>query len=171
MFCHLNVVRITKPLCRNFNIQNGKVLIKKNKFPPRPKLGADDENDIEETFLHGGRGPGGQKINKTNSKVQLKHLPSGVIITCQETRSRARNRDIAREKLALKLAELKGDTRRQDALVEWEQQSKRSKAKKSRQKHEQAKMNRELERQRELEQEEKLIETMMNATGKAKTTR
>lgn len=38
-----------------------------------------DESEIEENFIKGG-GPGGQKINKSVSCVQLKHLPTGIII-------------------------------------------------------------------------------------------
>jgi protein subunit release factor B len=44
--------------------------------------------------------------NKTSSAVQLKHLPTGLVIKCQETRSREQNRDRARQLLARKLDEL-----------------------------------------------------------------
>ena len=60
--------------------------------------------DIEETFVRGS-GSGGQKINKTSSCVQLKHLPTGTIVRCQETRSREANRWLAREMLAERLLE------------------------------------------------------------------
>ena len=56
------------------------------------------EEDLEERFVLGS-GSGVQKINKTSSCVYLKHLPSGHEITCQETRSREKNRLIARERL------------------------------------------------------------------------
>ncbi|KAG9719516.1 hypothetical protein KCU59_g18006, partial [Aureobasidium melanogenum] len=59
-------------------------------LPPRPTI---LESDITEAFLKG-TGPGGQKINKTSSAVQLKHLPTGLVIKCQETRSRSQNRKI-----------------------------------------------------------------------------
>ncbi|KAH0408375.1 hypothetical protein KCU90_g21991, partial [Aureobasidium melanogenum] len=65
-------------------------------LPPRPTI---LESDITEAFLKG-TGPGGQKINKTSSAVQLKHLPTGLVIKCQETRSRSQNRKIARRILA-----------------------------------------------------------------------
>lgn len=71
------------------------VLIKRNMLPPRPKFQSFMEDEIEEKFLHGGRGAGGQKINKCNSKVQLKHVPTGIIVSCQETRSRDQNRKLA----------------------------------------------------------------------------
>ena len=38
------------------------------------------DEDIEENFVKGS-GPGGQKINKTNSKVQLKHIPTGIVVS------------------------------------------------------------------------------------------
>ena len=37
-------------------------------------------------------GPGGQHVNKTDSAVRLKHLPSGVVVTSQEARSQYRNK-------------------------------------------------------------------------------
>lgn len=49
------------------------------------------ENDLLEKFILG-TGSGGQKINKTNSCVFLKHLPSGIQIKCQKFRSRESNR-------------------------------------------------------------------------------
>lgn len=113
-------------------------LIKKNKLPPRPKFTKQLELECEEKFLHGGRGPGGQKINKCNSKVQLKHMKTGVVVTCQETRSRENNRKIAREKMALELERLKGDsdiTLREQALNDWVRQGKRAKDKRSKSKH------------------------------------
>jgi hypothetical protein len=44
--------------------------------------------------------------NKTNSAVQLKHIPTGLVVKCQETRSREQNRDRARQLLARKLDEI-----------------------------------------------------------------
>jgi protein subunit release factor B len=56
------------------------------------------EEDLQENFVLGS-GPGGQKINKTANCVFLKHLPSGTHVKCQESRSRAANRQRARELL------------------------------------------------------------------------
>lgn len=56
------------------------------------------EEDLEERFVLGS-GSGGQKINKTSSCVYLKHQPSGHEVNCQETRSREKNREIARTRL------------------------------------------------------------------------
>lgn len=52
------------------------------------------ETDYELKFIRGG-GAGGQKVNKTSSTAQLRHLPTGIIITCQTERSQSANRDMA----------------------------------------------------------------------------
>ncbi len=69
------------------------------------KLGLKDE-DLEEAFVKGS-GPGGQKINKTSSAVQIKHLPSGLVVHCQDGRSQAQNRLLARWLLVEKLEALR----------------------------------------------------------------
>ena len=56
------------------------------------------EDDLEERFVLGS-GSGGQKINKTASCVQLKHVPSGFEVSCQDSRSREKNREVARIRL------------------------------------------------------------------------
>ena len=56
------------------------------------------EEDLEERFVLGS-GSGGQKVNKTSSCVYLKHLPTGTEIKCQESRSREKNREVARGRL------------------------------------------------------------------------
>ena len=56
------------------------------------------EDDLLEKFILGS-GSGGQKINKTNSCVYLKHIPSNLEVKCQESRSRETNRYLAREAL------------------------------------------------------------------------
>lgn len=108
---------------------------KKNKLPPRPTwLVKDDE--IEEVFLKGGRGPGGQKINKTNSKVQLTHIPTGIVVQCQFSRSQERNRKRAREILALKLEELNDPENCRTAMISKRvSMTKASKQKKSNRKY------------------------------------
>lgn len=84
-------------------------ILSEKALPPRRKL---IETEIEENFLKGS-GPGGQKINKTSSAVQLKHLPTGIVVKCQETRSREQNRKMARQALGERLDELeKGDASR-----------------------------------------------------------
>jgi peptide chain release factor len=60
------------------------------------------EEDLLEKFILGS-GKGGQKINKTASCVYLKHIPSGIQIKCQQERSRALNRFLARRELCEKI--------------------------------------------------------------------
>ncbi|KAI0167139.1 RF-1 domain-containing protein [Hypoxylon sp. FL1284] len=102
-------------------------------FPPRPKPPPEDE--IEEAFLKGS-GAGGQKINKTNSAVQLKHLPTGIVVKSQATRSRSQNRTIARQLLADRLDRIaRGDESRSAVVGEVKRKRKASSAKKSRRKY------------------------------------
>lgn len=54
--------------------------------------------DLEESFIKGG-GHGGQKVNKSNNCVYLKHLPTGVAVKCHVERSRELNRFLARREL------------------------------------------------------------------------
>nr|XP_057926106.1 mitochondrial translation release factor in rescue [Doryrhamphus excisus] len=61
-----------------------------------------DEGELEEQFVRGS-GPGGQATNKTSNCVVLKHIPSGLVVKCHQTRSvdinRKRAREIMQEKL------------------------------------------------------------------------
>ncbi|WP_222566351.1 peptide chain release factor family protein [Limihaloglobus sulfuriphilus] len=67
------------------------------------------EPDIEESFTHSG-GPGGQKVNKTATAVQLRHIPTGVTVKCSRTRRQAMNRFFARRQLCEQLERLNSDT-------------------------------------------------------------
>ena len=67
------------------------------------QLGARVE-DVEESFARSG-GPGGQHVNKVSTAVTLRHGPSGLAVTVQDTRSQAMNRQLARERLIAALKE------------------------------------------------------------------
>ena len=62
------------------------------------------ENDVE-VSVYQASGPGGQHRNRTYSAVRLKHLPTGIVVTAADSRSQLRNRKIAFERLASRLAE------------------------------------------------------------------
>lgn len=142
---------------------------KKNKLPPRPKWLIKEE-EIEENFIKGGRGPGGQKINKTNSKVQLTHKPTGIVVTCQATRSQEQNREKAREILALKLDDLYNpETSRNTVVAERAQKVKQSKTKKSNRKYRAINEAKEAEKARLLEEEQKLMEELATQDGETLT--
>jgi|SRR5262245_8246188 len=76
-----------------------------------PALIALPESDEEllrecevETFRSSG--PGGQHVNKTESAVRLRHIPSGVVVSSQEERSQHRNKAICLQKLREKITRL-----------------------------------------------------------------
>ncbi|MCK5392296.1 MAG: peptide chain release factor-like protein [Deltaproteobacteria bacterium] len=62
------------------------------------------EADIDEKFIRSG-GPGGQNVNKVATCVQLKHIPTGIIVKIQKDRSQGINRFLARRSLVSKIEE------------------------------------------------------------------
>ena len=61
------------------------------------------ESELRETFLRAS-GPGGQNVNKVETGVLLTHIPTGLSVRVTDERSQARNREIARRRLAEKVA-------------------------------------------------------------------
>ena len=105
---------------------NGKPL------PPRTPL---LDTDLIENFLKGS-GPGGQKINKTSSAVQLKHVPTGIVVKYQDTRSREVNRKMARRILQDRIEEMElGEGARTKVKAREKSKKKASSAKKARRKY------------------------------------
>ena len=85
-----------------------------------------NEDDIIEKFIIGS-GKGGQKLHKTASTVYLKHIPSGIEIKCQESRSREGNRYFARVRLCEKYHAIISDekTKEQQRVEKLKRQKKR----------------------------------------------
>ncbi len=84
------------------------------------------DDDLIEKFIVGS-GKGGQKLHKTASTVYLKHIPSGLEIKCQESRSREDNRYFARIRLCEKLHSIVSEekTKEQQKIEKLKRQKKR----------------------------------------------
>jgi protein subunit release factor B len=97
------------------------------------ELGA-AQSDIEESFVRSS-GPGGQKVNKTSSCVQLLHIPTGLAVKCQRERSQSLNRYLARKLLLDKIERAqKGFIEAEKEKIEKIRRQKRKRSKRAKEK-------------------------------------
>jgi protein subunit release factor B len=92
------------------------------------------EDDLKETFVRSS-GPGGQKVNKVSTCVHLVHLPTGLSVKCQQSRSQSQNRFLARRILLDRIERVqKGIVEAEKKRIEKVRRQKRRRSKRAKEK-------------------------------------
>jgi peptide chain release factor 2 len=81
-----------------------------------------DEDVREDTYR--ASGAGGQHVNKTDSAVRLTHLPTGIVVQCQNERSQHKNRATANKMLRARLARVEEEKREAEQAAKYKDQAK-----------------------------------------------
>jgi protein subunit release factor B len=98
--------------------------------------------DLQEDFVRSG-GKGGQNVNKVATCVVLRHVPSGTTVKCQEARTQAMNRFLARRRLCdVVEAAREGRASAQQQAIERIRRQKRKRSKRAKEKMVEAKVAR-----------------------------
>ena len=82
-----------------------------------------DYDEVREDVFRAS-GAGGQHVNKTSSAIRLTHLPTGVVVQCQQERSQHKNRALAQKMLRARLARLEEEKREAEQAAKYQSQAK-----------------------------------------------
>jgi peptide chain release factor 2 len=82
-----------------------------------------DPEDVREDVFRAS-GAGGQHVNKTSSAIRLTHIPTGIVVQCQNERSQHKNRATANKMLRARLARLEEEKREAEQAAKYQSQAK-----------------------------------------------